>query len=159
MMSMEGVSMPEPEPTDGAKMEHDRLRRELEKATTIGGETADAARAVLKVLSPHMLLEEEFAIPPLRLLPRLARGEFTSDMERIIPKSEMMKAELPRMLNEHALIVDALRGLLQAALKERHEGYATFAQKLIFHAQQEEEFFYPASILVGEYVKLKLGRS
>jgi hypothetical protein len=159
MMSMEGVSMPEPEPADGAKMEHDRLRRELEKATTIGGETADAARAVLKVLSPHMLLEEEFAIPPLRLLPRLARGEFTSDMERIIPKSEMMKAELPRMLNEHALIVDALRGLLQAALKERHEGYATFAQKLNFHAQQEEEFFYPASILVGEYVKLKLGRS
>jgi hypothetical protein len=158
-MSMEGVSMPEPEPTDGAKMEHDRLRRELEKATTIGGETAEAARAVLKVLSPHMLLEEEFAIPPLRLLPRLARGEFTSDMERIIPKSEMMKAELPRMLNEHALIVDALRGLLQAALKERHEGYATFAQKLIFHAQQEEEFFYPASILVGEYLKLKLGRS
>jgi hypothetical protein len=159
MMSREGVSMAEPEQTDGAKMEHDRLRRELEKATTIGGETAEAARAVLKVLSPHMLLEEEFAIPPLRLLPRLARGEFTSDMERIIPKSEMMKAELPRMLNEHALIVDALRGLLQAALKERHEGYATFAQKLIFHAQQEEEFFYPASILVGEYLKLKLGRS
>ena len=151
--------MRDPEPTDGAKIEHERLRHELEKATTIGGETADAAREVLKVLVPHMLLEEEFAIPPVKLLPRLARGEFTADMERIIPKSEMMKAELPRMLNEHVLIVDALRRLLQAALKERHEGYATFAQKLILHAQQEEEVFYPASILVGEYLKLKLGRS
>lgn len=159
MMGMEEDPMSDAEPTDGAKIEHDRLRRELEKATTVGGETADAARAVLKVLSPHMLLEEEFAIPPLRLLPRLARGEFTADMERLIPKSEMMKAELPRMLNEHALIVEALRTLLQAALKERHEGYATFAQKLILHAQQEEEFYYPASILVGEYLKLKLGRS
>jgi hypothetical protein len=159
MMRTEGEPMRDPQPTDGAKIEHERLRHELEKATTIGGETADAARAVLKVLVPHMLLEEEFAIPPVKLLPRLARGEFTADMERIIPKSEMMKAELPRMLNEHVLIVEALRGLLQAALKERHEGYATFAQKLILHAQQEEEVFYPASILVGEYLKLKLGRS
>jgi hypothetical protein len=105
-----------------------------------------------------MLLEEEFAIPPLKLLPRLARGEFSSDMEELLPKTEMMKAELPRMLNEHGLIVEALRRLLQAALKERHEGYAGFAQKLILHAQQEEEVFYPASILVGEYIKLRLGR-
>ena len=151
--------MRDPQSTDGAKIEHERLRHELEKATTVGGETAEAARAVLKVLVPHMLLEEEFAIPPVKLLPRLARGELTPDMERMIPKSEMMKAELPRMLNEHVLIVEALRGLLQAALKERHDGYASFAQKLIFHAQQEEEVFYPASILVGEYLKLKLGRS
>lgn len=150
--------MREAEPTGGAKIEHERLRQELEKATTLGGETAEAAREVLKVLVPHMLLEEEFAIPPLKLLPRLARGEFSSDMEKLLPTTEMMKAELPRMLNEHELIVEALRRLLQAALKERHEGYAGFAQKLILHAQQEEEVFYPASILVGEYIKLRLGR-
>jgi hypothetical protein len=150
--------MREAEPTGGAKIEHERLRQELEKATTIGGETAEAARAVLKVLVPHMLLEEEFAIPPVKLLPRLARGEFTPDMVKILPKTEMMKAELPRMLAEHVLIVEALRRLLQAAVKERHDGYAGFAQKLILHAQQEEEVFYPASILVGEYIKLRLGR-
>ena len=28
---------------------------------------------------------------------------------------------------------------------------------MILHAQQEEEVFYPASILVGEYIKLRLG--
>jgi hypothetical protein len=144
------------EETGGARVEHERLRKELEKATTVGGETADAARAVLKVLLPHMLLEEEFAIPPVRLLPRLARGELTPDMEKILPKSEMMKANLPHMLEDHVHIVAALRHLLQAALKERHEGYAGFAQRLILHAQQEEEVFYPASILVGEYIKLRL---
>lgn len=150
--------MRETDPTGGAHTEHDRLRRELEKATTVGGETADAAREVLKVLVPHMLLEEEFAIPPVMLLPRLARGELTPEMVKILPKAEMMKAELPRMLADHALIVEALRRLLQAALKERHDGYAGFAQKLIVHAQQEEEVFYPASILVGEYIKLRLGK-
>jgi hypothetical protein len=151
--------MREAEETGGARVEHERLRKELEKATTVGGETADAARAVLKVLLPHMLLEEEFAIPPVRLLPRLARGELTPDMEKILPKSEMMKANLPHMLEDHVHIVAALRRLLQAAVKERHEGYAGFAQRLILHAQQEEEVFYPASILVGEFIKLKLGRS
>lgn len=149
--------MSESEPNGGAKIEHARFRQELERATTVGGETADAARAVLKVLVPHMLREEEFAVPPLMLLPRLARGEFTPDMATILPKAERMKAELPRMLKEHELIVDALRRLLQAAVKERHDGYAGFAQKLIHHAQQEEEVFYPASILVGEYIRLRLG--
>ncbi|HEY3124571.1 MAG TPA: hypothetical protein VGK70_10990, partial [Thermoanaerobaculia bacterium] len=69
-----------------------------------------------------------------------------------------LKAEMPRMLGEHKLIVEALRRLLQAAVRERHDGYASFAQKLIAHAQQEEDFYYPAAILVGEYVKLRLGR-
>jgi hemerythrin superfamily protein len=151
-------AMQEVKPISPAQIEHDRLRKELEKATTVGGETADAARAVSKVLAPHMLLEEEFAMPPLKLLPRLSRGEFTPEMERILTKTDTLKALLPRMLEEHTLIVAALRRLLQAAIQERHEGYASFAQKLIHHAQQEEEVFYPASILVGEYIKLRLER-
>lgn len=150
--------MKEIDPPEAATIEHGRLREEFERATKIGGETADAARAVLKVLSPHMILEEELARPPLKLLPRLARGEFTPDMERILTKTETLKAEMPRMLNEHAMIVAALRQLLQTAVKEGHEGFASLAQKVILHAQQEEEVYYPASILVGEYVKLKLGR-
>jgi hypothetical protein len=151
--------MKETEPQEAAMIEHGRLREEFERATKVGGETAEAARAVLKVLLPHMILEEELARPPLKLLPRLARGEFTPEMERILTKTETLKAAMPRMLNEHVLIVAALRQLLQAALKERQEGFATLAQKVIIHAQQEEEVYYPASILVGEYVKMKLGRS
>lgn len=151
--------MTEIEPPEGTKIEHGRLREEFERATKVGGETADAARAVLKVLLPHMTLEEELARPPLKLLPRLARDEFTPDMEKILTKTETLKATMPRMLHEHVLIVAALRQLLQAAVKERHEGFASLAQKVILHAQQEEEVFYPASILVGEFVKLKLGRN
>jgi hypothetical protein len=143
---------------DAAKIEHEHLREELERATAVGGETASAARDVLMVLSPHMLLEEELAIPPLKLLPQLARGEFSPEMESILAKTDTLKAELPRMLEEHALLVGALRRLLQAAVKEKHDGYASFAQKLILHAQQEEEIYYPASILVGEFIKLRRGR-
>ncbi len=141
------------------RIEHEEFHDELAKATKASGKTGEAARAVMKVLFPHVLLEEEFAIPPLTLLPRLAQGQVTPDMARMLSKTEMLKAELPRMLDEHKLIVVALKNLLQAAMSEQQTGYARFAQKLILHAQTEEEVLYPASILVGEYLKLKLGKS
>jgi hypothetical protein len=144
--------------SDAMSIEHQELHKELNAATKAGGETADTARDVMKVLFPHMLHEEEFAIPPLKLLPALARGEFDPDIEQVLMKTERLKAELPRMLDEHKHIVHALRKLLHAAMSEHHARYARLAQKLILHAQMEEEFLYPASILVGEYIKLRRGR-
>ena len=140
-------------------MEHESMQNDLARASRAGGQTEKAAWQVTRVLFPHVYREEEFAIPPLLLIPRLARGEFTPDMESILSKTEVLKAELPHMLAEHKAIVAALRRLLQAATAEGHAGFADFAQKLILHAQMEEEVLYPASILVGEFVKLKLGRT
>lgn len=141
------------------QLAHEELHAEMVQATRLGGETEVAAKGVVRVLFPHVLLEEEFGIPPLSLLPRLARGEVSADMASVLRWTELLKAELPRMLNEHKQIVDALQVFLRAATAEKHTGYARLAQKLILHAQLEEEVLYPASILVGEYVKLKLGKS
>lgn len=151
--------MVKPQLPDVLRMEHEELYEEIWKATKLGGETGAAAKAVVKVLLPHVVLEEEFGLPPLSVLPRLARGEITSDMAPLIDTAERLKAELPRMLDDHKHIVKALRNLLRAATAEKHSGYAHFAQKLILHAQMEEEVLYPASILVGEYLKLKLGKT
>jgi hypothetical protein len=137
---------------------HEELHEEMVRATKLGGETGTAAKAVVKVLFPHVLLEEEFGIPPLSLLPRLARGEVTEDMSHVLHQTELMKAELPRMLDEHKLIVEALQKFLHAATTEGYTGYAQFARKLILHAQLEEEVLYPASIVIGEYLKLRLGK-
>lgn len=141
------------------QMAHEELHEEMVQATQLGGETGTAAKAVVKVLFPHVLREEEFAIPPLSLLPRLARGEVSPDMASVLNQSERMKWELARMLDEHKLIVEALRNFLRAATAEHYSGHARLAQKLILHAMMEEEVLYPASILVGEYLKLKLGKS
>ena len=109
---------------EALEIEHEDLRSELQKAAAAGGKTGEAAQGVLKVLRPHILLEEEFAIPPLTLLPRLARGEVTPDMRRYMTLAEMLKTEFPRMLEEHKLIVEALRHLMQAAQEEGFAGYA-----------------------------------
>jgi len=140
------------------EVELEQLHEELVRATEAGGETGEAARKVLKTLFPHMVLERAFAMPPLKLLAGLARGEFRPEMKKILRRTDGLQAELPRMLEQHAQIVVAVRKLLQAAQREGHAGYAGLAQRVIHHAQKEEEILYPAAILVGEYIKLRLGR-
>jgi hypothetical protein len=123
---------------EAIRTEHEELQDELERATRVGGETAAAARSVMTVLAPHMLLEAESAIPSLALLPSLARREFHRGMERILPTIDALKSELPRLLDDHERIVLALQQLLRAATREQHTGYADFARRLIHHAQMPE---------------------
>ncbi len=144
---------------ESLEFEHRELREQLEKAVSLPGRTGEAAREVMKVLVPHILLEREFAMPPLSQLARIARDEITPDMGRFIDKTDAFKAELPRMLDEHKLIVAALKTLMQAAAAEKQPGAAQFAQKMIMHAQMEEEILNPAAILVGEYLRLRMGKA
>ncbi len=138
------------------EIEHQELHSELTKATKVGGYVGEAARAVAKVLHPHFLKEEEYALPPLGLLGLLAQGQINSEMEAVLPMTDRLKVDLPEMVEEHKAIVSALKGLSFAAKKENKTEYSKFAEKLTLHAQTEEEVLYPTAILIGEYVKIKL---
>lgn len=140
------------------KVEHDELHAELVKATQAGGKIGDAATAVAAVLHPHFVKEEEYALPPLGLLSAAAKGEITSEMRRALAMTDQLKTELPRMLDEHKAIMAALENLKKAAETEGNQDVARFAAKLMLHAQTEEQVMYPAAIVVGEYVKARLGR-
>src|SRR5215475_2418174 len=94
-----GDGMSKEELPPGLKAEHQNIHEEMVRATKAGGLTGEAAKGVAKVLFPHVLLEEEFAIPPLRLLPDLARGKVTPEMARVLAQTDLLKAELPRMLD------------------------------------------------------------
>lgn len=136
------------------KAEHDELHEALVRATRAGGRTGEAARAVADALHPHFLKEEEYALPPLGLLARIAHGEDVSGAaEAAIAMAERLKAELPDMLDEHGRIVAALGALVEAARAEGRPEHVRFAEDLILHARTEEEVLYPATILLGEYLK------
>jgi hypothetical protein len=139
-------------------MEHESMQNDLDRAARAGGETEKAAWQVTRVLFPHVYREEEFAIPPLVLLPRLARGQFTPDMESILAKTEVLKAEMPRMLAEHKAIVAALRRLLKAATDEGHPELRGLRAEAHPARADGGGDPLPAS-LVGEFVKMKLGAS
>jgi hypothetical protein len=137
------------------KVEHEKLHEDLAAATKLPGDTGKAAERVAAVLHEHFVSEEEFALPPLALLGPIAEGRATTDMRSVIPLTDRLKAEMPRMLNEHNAIVQALDELGRAAARERHPEVSQFVAELKAHAQNEEQVLYPAAILVGEYLKLK----
>jgi hypothetical protein len=140
------------------KLEHEELHAELVKATGEGGKVGEAAKVVAKALHPHFVKEDEYALPPLGLLSLLAEGKVEPEMTKVLAMTDKLKAELPHMIQEHQAIVAALQTLVNAAKEEKKIEYVRFAEKLTLHAQTEEEVLYPAAILIGEHLKLKLGK-
>lgn len=102
--------------------------------------------------------EEEYALPPLGLLPILAEGKILPEVEVAVAMTDRLKADLSHMLLEHKQVVIDLKALTEAANLEGREDVTHFAKKLMLHARTEEEVLYPASILIGEYLKLKLSQ-
>src|SRR5512141_1364181 len=127
------------------QQEHQELHATLARATREPSPVGDAARDVARLLHPHFIKEEEYALPPLGLLADLARGTVTPDMKQALAMTNRLKAELQIMLDEHAQIVGALDKLRTAAREARRPEYEAFSQALILHAQTEEQVLYPAA--------------
>jgi hypothetical protein len=138
------------------KVEHDELHADLVKATQAGGQTAEAAKIAAKVLHSHFVKEEEYALPPLGLLTALSEGRFEPGMAEVLKMTDKLEAELPTMLSEHKDIVAALEKLIESAKTENKPDVAHFSEKLMLHAQTEEQVSYPTSLLIGRYVRSKL---
>ena len=136
--------------------EHQEIHEQLASVIKSGGKTGDAAKIVEQRLSSHFEKEEVYALPQLALLAPLANEGVSPNMKPAIELSDRLKADMPKMLEEHKSIVEALNTLKEAARAENKMQAISFAEKLSAHAQNEEQVMYPAAILVGEYLKLKL---
>ncbi len=136
--------------------EHAELHARLAEALDAGGETAAAARSLAKILHPHFVREEEIAMPPLSLLPALARGEVSPAMRPALEMTHALEKELPRMLEEHVAIKAGFRALHDAAEREGQSKIARFALRLVTHAENEEAVLYPAALLVGRWLEAHL---
>jgi hypothetical protein len=138
------------------RFEHESLHRELADVSLEAGKVGDAARSLAQLMHPHFLREDEYAMPPLGLLARLARNEVSPDMAEALPLVARLKEELPLMIEEHRAIKGALAQLESLAAEEGKKEIVDFAQRLGLHARTEEEILYPAAILVGEVLKQRL---
>jgi hypothetical protein len=137
--------------------EHDELHAMLERATREQGAVGEAARGVARVLHPHFVREEEFALPPLALLAQVSAGSVRPEMAAVVPLAKRLQSELPAMLAEHKEIVAALEKLAAAAHAAALPEYERFAEVLVRHARTEEQITYPAALVVGKYVARSLG--
>lgn len=138
--------------------EHGELHERLAEALEAGGDTAVKARALVKVLHPHFVREEQIAMPPLSLLVRIAHGEADESMRPALEMTRALAKELPRMLEEHVAIKAGFRALGEAAAREGREKIARFSKRLVTHAEIEETVLYPAALVVGRWLEERLAK-
>jgi hypothetical protein len=137
--------------------EHRSLHDDLLVATRAPGRTGAAARGVIRLLDPHFAREEQIALPPLALLEPLSRRPVVPAMRWVLPLTDTLSAELPKMLREHRAIGGAVQRLRESALSERNAGAVALADRIRDHARTEEQVTYPSAILVGKLVACALG--
>jgi len=135
--------------------EHLELMAGLVNAAAERGPVGQAARDLNALLQPHFDREEQIALPPLGLLRPLLDGGLPAGAEQVLPLTDSLRAELPRMLAEHRLIAAAVDHFEQVARAENVYRYEMLAVSLRRHARTEEEVLYPAAILVGELVRAR----
>jgi hypothetical protein len=160
-----GVSVQEPSPSPTSRvavleapyalrMEHKYLREELARAVSDRGAVGEAAREIERALLPHLKHEEELALRPLGLMRGIARDATSADLTQAISMAVKIERELPALFEEHRLIGDATKRLADVARREGKPQYQGLSERLWLHARVAEEVFYPASILLGEYVRI-----
>ena len=132
--------------------EHDELHAQLVAATKAPGAVGEAALEVARLLHPHFIREEAFALPPLGLLADVVRGAHRAEMREAIAMARRLKAELPAMFAEHRQILIALAKLRGAARDAGLPQFERFAEALMRHAETEELVLYPAAVLLGEHL-------
>lgn len=148
---MQNLQSPEP-----LKNEHQEFKDQLLEAVKSGGELGKVAQELVNILNPHFKLEEEIAFPPLILMLPLAQGKITPIMKNSLAIIEQLKKELPTLTQNHKDIILKLEAFDDAVRIEGKVEFSKFSHNLIHHARAEEGILYPATILIGEYLSLKL---
>ena len=142
---------------EALQREHDLMQHRLDRAVKEGGRTGEAAVAVVEALRPHVAKEEDFGLPALGLLQHLVAGRVSPTMRGVTVMTDRLKVEYEQMLADHEAIAAAIRKLADAAREEGKLEYVGICEQLARYLQTEEQVLYPAAILIGEYLRLKLG--
>lgn len=137
------------------KKTHATLLEQIHKMTLYKDSSGRVAKKIEDMMEHHFKEEEDFILPLLGLLPLLANDQIPQQNKEIILLSEKVKSQLNHMSAEHQLIKAYLEELKQASNIENLPEIIEFENEVFKHATSEEEFFFPVSILIGEYLKLK----
>lgn len=144
-----------PEVPSSIKKEHEYFLDKIYKITLFKDSTGLAAVKLNDLMQHHFTEEEDFVLPPLGLLPSLTIGKLPEQSAEVILMTERLRSQLSHMIAEHQMIKVYIDEMMHAATKDNHLEIIEFEKELHQHAKTEEEIFFPAAILIGEYLKLK----
>ena len=136
--------------------ENQELLADLKQASRLAGKTGKATLLVARLLESHFAKEQEFALPPLGLLPELAQGTIEPAMAAAITMAARLHDELPNLLAEQRTIVAALEELMAVGEAEGHAELVGLAEQLMLNEEIKQQVSYPTAILIGKYLQLRL---
>lgn len=146
-----------PKTPHSIKHGHEILCVELKDIAKTPGKIGEKAKLLEEVMYPHFEKEEKYAMPPLGLLLALSEGSWEIDTDEAIKMSDLLKERLSEFKKEHENISTAMEDLKIAADEENPGIIKQFIKDLTLHIEMEDQVLYPATILIGNYLKhLKL---
>jgi len=138
------------------RLEHEDTAERLGRLAKRPGEVGVEARKALELFRRHAAREEEYIMPPLTLLPLLADGKVTPDMEWAVAMSDRVRADREVIFQEHTQVTDVLNRLVVAAIRAHDKDATDFAQAAATDSLNDLEVLEPTVLLIGDYLRAKL---
>lgn len=141
-----------PEVPASIKQQHTYLLNLIKLHSQSRDSAGILAGKLVETMDHHFKEEEDFVFPLLGVLPLLAKGEMPDQVEKLTEMANRFRSNSGHMIAEHQMIAAQLDELLHISTDP---DWAKFRTELHSHAQLEEEIYFPAAILTGEYLLLK----
>lgn len=140
---------------EALQLSHAELTGALAKVSRLGGRTKTVADTIAKILEPHLQHEEAKVLRILGLLAPLAAGKFDLEWIEDISEWEELETNESALDLEHNTLIAAGEKLRAIAREEGAEEVLEFAERLILRIRLDEEVFYPAALLIRNYLRLR----
>jgi hypothetical protein len=121
-------------------------------------EFAAAAQKAVTFLKEHYAKEQQYVLPPLGLLPLIAKGEISKDMETAIAMADRTKSALSDFQNDHAKITELMNELITVGRKKKNDELVRLATRVAAQSLNDIEVNQPTTILIGDYLRQRLSR-
>lgn len=135
--------------------DHNYFLDKLKPITAYEDSTGITARELYEVMEFHFKEEEDYVLPPLGILPLLAKGELPEESGKIILLTQKFRENREAILAEHQMIEHFLGKMMAAARSENHPELSGYEEELEKHAELEEDILFPAVLLIGDYLELR----
>lgn len=132
---------------------HANLIIEMSEVIAIGGEIAEKAKQLRDTMVPHFKKEEEYALPPLGLLIAFSEQNWEINAQEAIKMAENLQLRMEEMKQDHTNIRATLNELKILGEREGNFIVKMLVRSLTLHMELEDEVLYPATLLIGNYLK------
>jgi hypothetical protein len=136
--------------------EHQDTMERLKALSARPGRVGEAAQRALELFKRHTQREQDYILPPLTLLPDIADGHVTPDMQWALDMADRVRADRELIFQEHTEVTDVLNALLMAGEDAHDQEAVDFARSAAADSLNDIEILEPTVVMIGDVLRAKL---